>query len=57
MMLTASTPSALSTSITSEMCSRKPARFSNSSIERTSSLRFSRRPAASALLSFCHISV
>jgi len=36
-----------SRSITSEMCSRKPCRFSNSSIERTSSLRFSSRPAAS----------
>ena len=33
------------------MCSRKPARFSNSSMERTSSFRFSSRPAASALRS------
>ncbi len=37
--------------------SRKPCRFSNSSIERMSSLRFSSRPAASAERSFCHISV
>ena len=37
-----------SRSMTSEMCSRKPCRFSNSSIERISSLRFSSRPAASA---------
>ena len=57
MMLTLSSVSPLAVSITSEMCSRKPERFSNSSMERTSSLRFSSRPAASALLSFCHISV
>ena len=36
---------------------KKPAMFSNSPMERTSSLRFSRRPLASADLSFCHISV
>src|ERR1700732_4149635 len=54
---TASSSAPPSRSITSEMCSRKPCRFSNSSIERTSSLRFSSRPAASAERSFCHISV
>src|ERR1700719_3337568 len=48
MMLTASASALLSLSITSEMCSKKPCRFSNSSMERTSSLRFSRRPAAPA---------
>ena len=48
MMLTVSSSSPLSVSMTSEMCSRKPGRFSNSSMERTSSFRFSSRPAASA---------
>ena len=57
MMLTLSSDSPRSVSITSEMCSRKPARFSKSSMERISSFRFSSRPAASALRSFCHISV
>ena len=31
--------------------------FSNVSIERTSSFKFSSRPAASAVRSFCHMSV
>jgi len=45
LMLTACSPSALSRSITSEMLFEKPARFSKSCMERTSSLRFSSRPA------------
>ena len=48
MMLTASAEASLSASMTSETCSRKPIIESNSSIERTSSLRFSSRPGASA---------
>ena len=57
MRLTRSVVSVSLASMTSETCSRKLWRSGNSSIERTSSFRFSRRPAASADLSFCHMSV
>ena len=57
MIETASLPASLSVSMTSETCSRKPVMVSNSSMERTSSFRFSSRPGASAERSACHISV
>ena len=58
MMLTLSSSADCSTSMTSEMCSRKPARFSNSPMERTSSLRLSRRPCGlRALVVLPHLGV
>ena len=57
MIETFSPPSSLSLSITSDTCSRKPCRFSNSPTAFTSSLRFSSRPGESGEGSFFHISV
>ncbi|MNL89954.1 hypothetical protein D3C87_2206280 [compost metagenome] len=57
MMVTASLESALSRSMTSEICSRKPPSDSNSSMERLSSLRFSLRPWLSTDLSALSMSI
>ena len=57
MMVTRSSLSPSAASITSETCSRKPPRLSNSSMARTSSFRFSSRPDASAERSRFHMSV
>ena len=57
MSVTSPSLAAFSPSMTREICSRKPSRFSKFSIAPISSLRFSRRPSASGVFSFCHISV
>ncbi|OWK23707.1 hypothetical protein AJ87_32630 [Rhizobium yanglingense] len=57
MIETASRSSFCSASMTSATCSRKPRNDSKLSIERMSSLRFSSRPGASAVLSAFHMSV
>ena len=53
MIETFSPPSSFSLSMIRLTCSRNPCRFSKSSSALTSSLRFSSRPGASGVLSFC----